>query len=161
MDGCKDQTSHSLAVLEHVVCKVTLKHNPRGSLHLVLISPMGTRSSLLLPRLYIYQVYSNLSDRKLIQNISWLIEFQTQACKLQKTNKDVSDLNICLAFSYHHARSWEKLAIITEKPMQQSPKCFLRGCLIFLSSCYLEKMGRKIQIFMTSFMVICIKLTCS
>ena len=53
MDGCKDQTSHSLAVLEHVVCKVTLKHNPRGSLHLVLISPMGTRSSLLLPRLYI------------------------------------------------------------------------------------------------------------
>ena len=50
MDGCKDQAIHSLAVLEHVVCKVTLKHNPRGSLHLVLISPMGTRSSLLLPR---------------------------------------------------------------------------------------------------------------
>ena len=50
MDGCKDETSHQLAVLEHVVCKVTLRHNPRGSLHLVLISPMGTRSSLLLPR---------------------------------------------------------------------------------------------------------------
>ena len=49
-DGCRDSSHHSINVLEHVVCKITLKHNPRGSLHLVLISPMGTRSSLLLPR---------------------------------------------------------------------------------------------------------------
>ena len=48
-NGCKD-TSNAINVLEHVVCKITLRHNPRGSLHIVLISPMGTRSSLLLPR---------------------------------------------------------------------------------------------------------------
>lgn len=50
MDGCKGQKAHAITVLEHVVCRVTLRHNPRGSVHLVLISPMGTRSSLLLPR---------------------------------------------------------------------------------------------------------------
>lgn len=49
IDGCKN-TQESISVLEHVVCKVSLKHNPRGSVHMVLISPMGTRSSLLLPR---------------------------------------------------------------------------------------------------------------
>ena len=50
MDGCKDVPKSTINVVEHVVCRVTLQHNPRGSLHLVLISPMGTRSSLLLPR---------------------------------------------------------------------------------------------------------------
>ena len=49
MDGCKDSIN-AVKVLEHVVCKITLRHNPRGSLHVVLISPVGTRSSLLLPR---------------------------------------------------------------------------------------------------------------
>ena len=50
IDGCKDTPKSTITVLEHVVCRVTMQHNPRGSLHLVLISPMGTRSSLLLPR---------------------------------------------------------------------------------------------------------------
>ena len=50
MNGCKDQKGRSINVLEHVVCRVSLKHSPRGSLHLVLVSPLGTRSSILLPR---------------------------------------------------------------------------------------------------------------
>ena len=50
MDGCKDQKAKAISSLEHVVCRVTIKHSPRGSLHLVLVSPMGTRSSILLPR---------------------------------------------------------------------------------------------------------------
>ncbi len=36
--------------LEHVQCKVSLHYSPRGALHIVLTSPAGTKSSLLLPR---------------------------------------------------------------------------------------------------------------
>ncbi len=50
MDSCLG----SLNSLEHVQAAITLKQSPRGSLHIVLISPMGTRSSLLLPRQYDY-----------------------------------------------------------------------------------------------------------
>lgn len=43
-------TAKEIRFLEHVQCKVTLKFNPRGALELVLTSPRGTKSSLLLPR---------------------------------------------------------------------------------------------------------------
>lgn len=49
MDACKN-SGNQITAVEHVQCRITLKHNPRGSLHLVLISPLGTRSSLLRPR---------------------------------------------------------------------------------------------------------------
>ena len=39
-----------LNYLEHVQCKITLHYSPRGALHIVLTSPSGTKSSLLLPR---------------------------------------------------------------------------------------------------------------
>lgn len=43
-------TDKAIHFLEHVQCKVTLSYSPRGALHLVLTSPSGTKSSLLLPR---------------------------------------------------------------------------------------------------------------
>ena len=43
-------TEKAVRFLEHVQCKVTLSYSPRGALHLVLTSPSGTKSSLLLPR---------------------------------------------------------------------------------------------------------------
>ncbi len=43
-------TAKEIRYLEHVQCKVTLQFTPRGALHLVLTSPSGTKSSLLLPR---------------------------------------------------------------------------------------------------------------
>ena len=43
-------TDKGVRFLEHVQCKVTLSYSPRGALHLVLTSPSGTKSSLLLPR---------------------------------------------------------------------------------------------------------------
>ena len=45
VDGC-DQVKF----LEHVQCVISLKFSPRGALHIVLVSPSGTRSSLLMPR---------------------------------------------------------------------------------------------------------------
>ena len=48
-DGCHG-TEKEINYLEHVQCKISLKYNPRGALHIVLTSPAGTKSSLLLPR---------------------------------------------------------------------------------------------------------------
>ena len=48
-DGCVG-ASNEIQYLEHVQCIISLRHSPRGSLHMVLVSPSGTRSSLLFPR---------------------------------------------------------------------------------------------------------------
>ncbi|UYV72888.1 Fur2 [Cordylochernes scorpioides] len=50
-DGCRDTTSE-VNFLEHVQVVLSLNFHPRGSLHIQLVSPSGTRSSLLLPRPY-------------------------------------------------------------------------------------------------------------
>ncbi len=47
--ACADSDSH-VRYLEHVQCKISLHYNPRGALHILLTSPAGTKSSLLLPR---------------------------------------------------------------------------------------------------------------
>lgn len=44
------QTSSEIRYLEHVQCKLSLHYHPRGALQIVLTSPSGTKSSLLLPR---------------------------------------------------------------------------------------------------------------
>ena len=43
-------TSNDIQYLEHVQCIITLKYVPRGDLRIDLISPSGTRSSILFPR---------------------------------------------------------------------------------------------------------------
>ena len=43
-------TAKQIGYLEHVQCKISLEFHPRGALHVVLTSPSGTKSSLLLPR---------------------------------------------------------------------------------------------------------------
>ncbi len=40
--GCSG-TSNNVRYLEHVQCLVSIRHFPRGSLNLVLVSPLGTR----------------------------------------------------------------------------------------------------------------------
>lgn len=42
---------NAINYLEHVQAKITLKFRPRGSLKITLISPSGTKSDLLLPRM--------------------------------------------------------------------------------------------------------------
>ncbi|XP_013775732.1 furin-like protease 2 [Limulus polyphemus] len=44
------QTKQVINHLEHVQVEVTLSYHPRGNLHIILISPSGTKSSVLLPR---------------------------------------------------------------------------------------------------------------
>ena len=41
-NGCAG-TSNTVRYLEHVQCLVSIRHFPRGSLNLVLVSPLGTR----------------------------------------------------------------------------------------------------------------------
>ena len=48
-DGCQG-TLNSVRFLEHVQCKISLRYYPRGNVMVVLTSPSGTRSTLLLPR---------------------------------------------------------------------------------------------------------------
>ncbi|XP_054708624.1 furin-1-like [Uloborus diversus] len=48
-DACKNKRNY-VVYLEHVQVYITLSFHPRGNLHIVLISPSGTKSSLLLPR---------------------------------------------------------------------------------------------------------------
>eukprot|EP00095_Tigriopus_kingsejongensis_P012571 snap_masked-scaffold298_size217389-processed-gene-0.1 protein:Tk12571 transcript:snap_masked-scaffold298_size217389-processed-gene-0.1-mRNA-1 annotation:"endoprotease furin" len=48
-DACSG-TKKEIRYLEHVQCKISLHYHPRGALHIVLTSPSGTKSSLLLPR---------------------------------------------------------------------------------------------------------------
>lgn len=48
-DGCAG-TPNMIQYLEHVQVQITLDYVPRGNLHIILISPSGTPSSVLLPR---------------------------------------------------------------------------------------------------------------
>ena len=48
-DGCQG-TLNSVRFLEHVQCKISLRYYPRGNVQVTLISPSGTRSTLLMPR---------------------------------------------------------------------------------------------------------------
>lgn len=48
-DGCAG-TINTVNHLEHVQCKVSLNYMPRGNIMLVLVSPSGTKSTLLFPR---------------------------------------------------------------------------------------------------------------
>ena len=45
------EVGNAINYLEHVQAKITLKFRPRGSLKITLISPKGTKSDLLLPRM--------------------------------------------------------------------------------------------------------------
>ena len=45
------EVGSAINYLEHVQAKITLKFHPRGSLKITLISPKGTKSDLLLPRM--------------------------------------------------------------------------------------------------------------
>lgn len=45
------EQGNAINYLEHVQAKITLKFRPRGSLKITLISPSGTKSDLLLPRM--------------------------------------------------------------------------------------------------------------
>nr|CAD7578280.1 unnamed protein product [Timema californicum] len=49
VNGCEG-TLNEVRHLEHVQCKVTLQFSPRGNLQIVLMSPMGTSSTLLFER---------------------------------------------------------------------------------------------------------------
>nr|CAD7411542.1 unnamed protein product [Timema cristinae] len=49
VNGCEG-TLNEVRHLEHVQCKVTLQFSPRGNLQIVLLSPMGTSSTLLFER---------------------------------------------------------------------------------------------------------------
>lgn len=46
-----DEMGSAVNYLEHVQARITLKFRPRGSLKITLISPKGTKSDLLLPRM--------------------------------------------------------------------------------------------------------------
>lgn len=48
-DGCEG-TKHHVRYLEHVQARITLKASRRGDIQIYLISPMGTRSTLLAKR---------------------------------------------------------------------------------------------------------------
>lgn len=48
-DACADR-SNAIHYLEHVQVLISLYFKPRGNLHIILISPSGTSSSVLLPR---------------------------------------------------------------------------------------------------------------
>jgi proprotein convertase subtilisin/kexin type 5 len=48
-DGCQGSLN-AVRFLEHVQCKISLRYYPRGNVMVVLTSPSGTRSTLLLPR---------------------------------------------------------------------------------------------------------------
>lgn len=48
-DGCRG-SSDGINYLEHVQVVISLQYQPRGNLHIILISPSGTASSVLLPR---------------------------------------------------------------------------------------------------------------
>ncbi|XP_026860309.2 proprotein convertase subtilisin/kexin type 6 isoform X2 [Electrophorus electricus] len=50
--GCSEQPEHHVAFLEHVVVRVFIDHPRRGDLEISLVSPAGTRSQLLLKRLF-------------------------------------------------------------------------------------------------------------
>lgn len=45
------ELGNAINYLEHVQAKITLKFRPRGNLKITLISPKGTKSDLLLPRM--------------------------------------------------------------------------------------------------------------
>ena len=47
--GCKG-TDHEIRYLEHVQAKISLTFKPRGNLRITLVSPAGTPTNLLLPR---------------------------------------------------------------------------------------------------------------
>ncbi|GIY43276.1 furin-like protease 2 [Caerostris darwini] len=47
--GCKN-TENAVLYLEHVQVIISLNFHPRGNLHIILISPSGTESDVLLPR---------------------------------------------------------------------------------------------------------------
>jgi len=48
-DGCSG-TLNAVRYLEHVQCRISLRYYPRGNVQITLISPAGTRSTLLFPR---------------------------------------------------------------------------------------------------------------
>lgn len=48
-DGCEN-TENYVKYIEHVQVRITLTFHPRGNLRIVLVSPSGTPSDLLLPR---------------------------------------------------------------------------------------------------------------
>ena len=50
-DRVSGEVGNAINYLEHVQAKITLKFHPRGSLKITLISPKGTKSDLLLPRM--------------------------------------------------------------------------------------------------------------
>lgn len=54
MDGCAD-TPNYIQYLEHVQVKITLRYSRRGDVQLYLVSPNGTRSTLLQKRKNDYQ----------------------------------------------------------------------------------------------------------
>ena len=50
VDDCNHKSDNQIKYLEHVQCIVSLKSVVRGAIKINLVSPQGTRSSLLLPR---------------------------------------------------------------------------------------------------------------
>lgn len=48
-DGCENSRNF-VRYAEHVQVRVTLSFHPRGNLHIILVSPKNTSSSLLFPR---------------------------------------------------------------------------------------------------------------
>lgn len=51
IDRVTGEVGNAVNYLEHVQARITLKFRPRGSLKITLISPKGTKSDLLLPRM--------------------------------------------------------------------------------------------------------------
>ncbi|XP_071381278.1 furin (paired basic amino acid cleaving enzyme) a [Centroberyx affinis] len=69
VDGCI-RTANHVSSLEHVQAQLTLSYNRRGNLAIHLISPMGTRSTLLAPRPHDYSS-EGFNDWAFMTTHSW------------------------------------------------------------------------------------------
>uniref|UniRef100_A0A8D0E246 furin n=1 Tax=Salvator merianae TaxID=96440 RepID=A0A8D0E246_SALMN len=69
VDACRGRASH-VSQLEHVQARLTLSYNRRGDLAIHLVSPMGTRSTLLAARPHDYSA-DGFSDWAFMTTHSW------------------------------------------------------------------------------------------
>ncbi|KAF7239569.1 Furin [Varanus komodoensis] len=69
VDACQGKASH-VGLLEHVQARLTLSYNRRGDLAIYLVSPMGTRSTLLAARPHDYSA-DGFNDWAFMTTHSW------------------------------------------------------------------------------------------
>lgn len=104
VDACIGANSH-VTSLEHVQARLTLSYNRRGNLAIHLISPAGTRSTLLHPR------YEHLDVE---------IQVKIQVCKQENKNK-----HSCLSFSFrphdYSSEGFNDWAFMTTHSWDENP----------------------------------------